>query len=198
EDIHSITAASVFGLPIEFVTPEMRRKAKEINFGIIYGMGAFKLSNQIGVSLKVAKQYLEDYYQTYSGVKEFMEKAPEDASRVGFVTTILGRKRYLPDLTNPNKMAQQAARRIAINTTMQGSAADLMKLAMIDVHNRLTAEKLPASLILQVHDELVLEVHKDYVDAAVNLLQFEMEHAYELSVPLIVDVSVGQNWDEAH
>lgn len=198
EDIHSITAASVFGLPIEFVTPEMRRKAKEINFGIIYGMGAFKLSNQIGVSLKVAKQYLEDYYQTYSGVKEFMEKAPEDASRVGFVTTILGRKRYLPDLTNPNKMAQQAARRIAINTTMQGSAADLMKLAMIDVHNRLRAEKLPASLILQVHDELVLEVHKDYVDAAVNLLQFEMEHAYELSVPLIVDVSVGQNWDEAH
>ncbi|MGC8659089.1 MAG: DNA polymerase I [Desulfomonilaceae bacterium] len=198
EDIHSITAASVFGLPIELVTPEMRRKAKEINFGIIYGMGAFKLSNQIGVSLKVAKQYLEDYYQTYSGVREFMEKAPDDASRVGFVTTILGRKRYLPDLTNPNKVAQQAARRIAINTTMQGSAADLMKLAMINVHNRLKREKLPANLILQVHDELVLEVREDHVDVAVKLLKFEMEHAYELSVPLVVDVSVGRNWDEAH
>ena len=198
EDIHSITAASVFGLPIELVTSEMRRKAKEINFGIIYGMGAFKLSNQIGVSLKVAKQYLEDYYQTYSGVKEFMETAPDDASRVGFVTTILGRKRYLPDLTNPNKMAQQAARRIAINTTMQGSAADLMKLAMINVHSRLKTEKLPANLILQVHDELVLEAREDHLEAAINLLKFEMEHAYELSVPLVVDVSFGQNWDEAH
>ncbi|MCL5126334.1 MAG: DNA polymerase, partial [Deltaproteobacteria bacterium] len=154
--------------------------------------------HQIGVSLKVAKQYLEDYYQTYSGVKEFMERAPDDASRVGFVTTILGRKRYLPDLTNPNKMAQQAARRIAINTTMQGSAADLMKLAMINVHSRLKTEKLPANLILQVHDELVLEAQEDHLEAAINLLKFEMEHAYALSVPLVVDVSFGQNWDEAH
>ncbi|MDR3604381.1 MAG: DNA polymerase I [Syntrophaceae bacterium] len=198
EDIHSITAASVFGLPLSLVTPEMRRKAKEINFGIIYGMGAFKLSNQIGVSLKVARQYLEDYYLTYAGVKKYMEEVPDQASRVGFVTTILGRKRFLPDLTNPNKMAQQAARRIAINTTMQGSAADLMKVAMINVHKRLEAENLPVELILQVHDELVLEAHENHVDAAINLLRFEMEHAYELSVPLVVDVSVGNNWDEAH
>ncbi len=198
EDIHSITAASVFGLPLSLVTPEMRRKAKEINFGIIYGMGAFKLSNQIGVSLKVARQYLEDYYLTYAGVKKYMEEVPDEASRVGFVTTILGRKRFLPDLTNPNKVAQQAARRIAINTTMQGSAADLMKVAMINVHKRLEAENLPVKLILQVHDELVLEAHENHVDAAINLLKFEMEHAYELSVPLVVDVSVGNNWDEAH
>ncbi len=198
EDIHSITAASVFGLPLSLVTPEMRRKAKEINFGIIYGMGAFKLSNQIGVSLKVARQYLEDYYLTYAGVKKYMEEVPDQASRVGFVTTILGRKRFLPDLTNPNKVAQQAARRIAINTTMQGSAADLMKVAMINVHKRLEAENLPVKLILQVHDELVLEAHENHVDAAINLLRFEMEHAYELSVPLVVDVSVGNNWDEAH
>ncbi len=198
EDIHSITAASVFGLPLSLVTPEMRRKAKEINFGIIYGMGAFKLSNQIGVSLKVARQYLEDYYLTYAGVKKYMEEVPDEASRIGFVTTILGRKRFLPDLTNPNKVAQQAARRIAINTTMQGSAADLMKVAMINVHKRLEAENLPVKLILQVHDELVLEAHENHVDAAINLLRFEMEHAYELSVPLVVDVSVGNNWDEAH
>ncbi|MGP8284743.1 MAG: DNA polymerase, partial [Desulfomonilaceae bacterium] len=193
-----ITAASVFGLPLSLVTPEMRRKAKEINFGIIYGMGAFKLSNQIGVSLKVARQYLEDYYLTYAGVKKYMEEVPDRASQVGFVTTILGRKRFLPDLTNPNKVAQQAARRIAINTTMQGSAADLMKVAMINVHKRLEAENLPVKLILQVHDELVLEAHENHKDAAINLLKFEMEHAYALSVPLVVDVSVGNNWDEAH
>ena len=141
---------------------------------------------------------MEDYYLTYAGVKKYMEEVPDQASRVGFVTTILGRKRFLPDLTNPNKVAQQAARRIAINTTMQGSAADLMKVAMINVHKRLEAEKLPAKLILQVHDELVLEAHNNYVDAAINLLKFEMEHAYTLSVPLVVDVSIGNNWDEAH
>lgn len=198
EDIHSITAANVFGLPPQLVTPEMRRKAKAINFGIIYGMGAFKLAGQIGVGIKVARQYLEDYYETYAGVKQYMEEVPDKASSLGFVTTILGRKRYLPDLTNPNKMAQQAARRIAINTTIQGSAADLMKLAMINVHNRLLNENFRAKLILQVHDELVLEVEDDQVDDAQELLRFEMENAYKLSVPLVVDVSAGKNWDEAH
>jgi DNA polymerase-1 len=176
----------------------MRRKAKAINFGIIYGMGAFKLAGQIGVGIKVARQYLEDYYETYAGVKQYMEEVPDKASSLGFVTTILGRKRYLPDLTNPNKMAQQAARRIAINTTIQGSAADLMKLAMINVHNRLLKENFRAKLILQVHDELVLEVEDGQVDDAQELLRFEMENAYKLSVPLVVDVSAGKNWDEAH
>ncbi len=198
EDIHSITAASVFGLHPSFVTPEMRRKAKAINFGIIYGMGAFKLSNQIGVSMKMAKQYLEEYYRTYAGVKKYMEEVPDQAAKVGYVTTILGRKRYLPDLTNPNKMAQQAARRIAINSTMQGSAADLMKVAMINVHKKLEQEKLPAKLILQVHDELVLEVQEDNVESAEELLRDEMENAFKLSVPLLVDVATGKNWDEAH
>jgi DNA polymerase-1 len=198
EDIHSITAASVFGLPLPLVTSEMRRKAKEINFGIIYGMGAFKLSGQIGVSLKIAKKYLEEYYETYSGVKRYMDEVPERASRVGFVTTLLGRKRYLHDLTNPNKTAQQAARRIAINTTIQGSAADLMKLAMLNVHNRLSKENLGAKLILQVHDELVVESESQDIETATEILKFEMENAYKLSVPLVVDVSVGRNWDEAH
>ena len=198
EDIHSITATSVFGLPLPLVTSEMRRKAKEINFGIIYGMGAFKLSGQIGVSLKIAKKYLEEYYETYSGVKRYMDEVPEIASRVGFVTTLLGRKRYLHDLTNPNKVAQQAARRMAINTTIQGSAADLMKLAMINVHNRLSKEDLGAKLILQVHDELVVESESQDIETATAILKFEMENAYKLSVPLVVDVSVGRNWDEAH
>ncbi|MFH0957250.1 MAG: DNA polymerase I [Pseudomonadota bacterium] len=198
EDIHSITAASVFGLPLPLVTSEMRRKAKEINFGIIYGMGAFKLSGQIGVSLKVAKKYLEEYYETYSGVKRYMDEVPERASHVGFVTTLLGRKRYLPDLTNPNKVAQQAARRIAINTTIQGSAADLMKLAMLNAHKRLSEEIPSARLILQVHDELVVESESRDIETATAILRFEMENAYRLSVPLVVDISVGANWDEAH
>jgi DNA polymerase-1 len=198
EDIHAITAASVFECSPAHVTSEMRRKAKAINFGIIYGMGAFKLAGQIGVGMKMARQYLEDYYKTYSGVRRFMEELPEKATRDGYVTTILGRKRFLPDLNNPNRIAQQAARRVAINTTMQGSAADLMKLAMIRVHKRLQESGLSAQMILQVHDELILEVRKDQETDAAALLKKEMEGVYPLSVPLVVDVAVGNNWDEAH
>jgi DNA polymerase-1 len=198
EDIHAITAASIFGTPPGHVTPEMRRKAKEINFGIIYGMGPFKLAGQIGVGLKMARQYLEDYYATYSGVKRFMDELPEKAAKDGFVTTLLGRKRFLPDLNNPNKVAQQAARRVAINTTIQGSAADLMKLAMIRVGNAIKAEKLPARMILQVHDELILEVREDASGEAAALLKKEMEGVYPLGVPLVVDTATGKNWDEAH
>jgi len=198
EDIHAITAASIFGTPPGHVTPEMRRKAKEINFGIIYGMGPFKLAGQIGVGLKMARQYLEDYYATYSGVKRFMDELPEKAAKDGFVTTLLGRKRFLPDLNNPNKVAQQAARRVAINTTVQGSAADLMKLAMIRVGNAIKAKKLPARMILQVHDELILEVREDASGEAAALLKKEMEGVYPLGVPLVVDTATGKNWDEAH
>jgi len=198
EDIHAITAAGVFGCSPGRVTPEMRRKAKEINFGIIYGMGPFKLAGQIGVGLKMAKQYLEDYYSTYSGVKRYMEEVPEKAAKDGFVTTILGRKRFLPDLNNPNKIAQQAARRMAINTTIQGSAADLMKLAMIRVHDTIKSSGLPAAMILQVHDELILEVRADAAQEAASLLKREMEGVYGLSVPLVVDAATGNNWDEAH
>jgi DNA polymerase I len=198
EDIHAITAASVFDCSPAHVTPEMRRKAKAINFGIMYGMGAFKLAGQIGVGMKMAKQYLEDYYQTYSGVRRYMEEIPERATKDGYVTTILGRKRFLPDLNNPNRIAQQAARRVAINTPMQGSAADLMKLAMIRVHRALQESRMSAKMILQVHDELILEVKKDAAKDAAALLKKEMEGVYPLSVPLLVEVATGNNWDEAH
>ncbi len=198
EDIHAITAASVFECSPAHVTPEMRRKAKAINFGIIYGMGAFKLAGQIGVGMKMAKQYLEDYYQTYSGVRRYMEEVPERATKDGYVTTILGRKRFLPDLNNPNRIAQQAARRVAINTPMQGSAADLMKLAMIRVHRALQESRMSARMILQVHDELIVEVKKDAARDAAALLKKEMEGVYPLSVPLLVEVATGNNWDEAH
>ncbi|MBI4964143.1 MAG: DNA polymerase I [Desulfomonile tiedjei] len=198
EDIHAITAASVFGCSPAQVTPEMRRKAKAINFGIMYGMGPFKLSSQIGVGLKMARKYLDDYYETYSGVKKYMEEIPEQATKDGFVTTILGRKRFLPDLNNPNKIAQQAARRVAINTTTQGSAADLMKLAMIHVHKALRDRGLPARMILQVHDELILEVRADAADETAEILKKKMEQVYPLAVPLVVDVATGKNWAEAH
>ncbi len=198
EDIHAITAASIFQCAPAHVTPDMRRKAKEINFGIIYGMGAFRLASTLGVGMKMARQYLEDYYATYSGVHRYMEDVPEKAAKDGFVSTVLGRKRFLPDLNNPNKIAQQGARRVAINTTIQGSAADLIKLAMIRVHKAIKREKLPAAMILQVHDELILEVREDAAAHASDLLKNEMEGAYPLSVPLVVDAATGRNWDEAH
>lgn len=198
EDIHAITAAGVFGISPAHVTPDMRRKAKEINFGIIYGMGPYRLASQIGVGMKMARKYLDDYYATYAGVKHFMDELPEKAARDGFVTTLLGRKRYLPDLNNPNKVAQQAARRMAVNTVMQGSAADIMKVAMIRVHDAIQREKLPARMILQVHDELILEVREDAAGDAEKLLRREMEKVYPLSVPLVVDSATGKNWDEAH
>ena len=176
----------------------MRRKAKAINFGIMFGMGPFKLAGQIGVGLKMAKRYLEDYYATYAGVKRFMDKTPEDAAERGFVTTLLGRKRYLPDLNSPNKIAQQAARRVAINTTVQGSAADLIKLAMIRVAHAVRDRNIPARMILQVHDELILEVREEAASDAAALLKREMEGVYPLSVPLVVDTAVGKNWEEAH
>ena len=198
EDIHAITAASIFGCSPGHVTPDMRRKAKEINFGIIYGMGPFRLASQIGVGMKMAKKYLEDYYHLYAGVKEYMDRVPEQAEKDGYVSTVLGRKRPLPDLRSSNKIAQQAAQRVAINTTIQGSAADIIKLAMIRVHRALAAGGLPARMILQVHDELILEVREDAADEAVALLKHEMEEAYPLSVPLVVDTATGTNWDEAH
>jgi DNA polymerase I len=198
EDIHAITAASVFECSPAHVTPDMRRKAKVINFGIIYGMGPFRLAGTLGVGMQMARKYLADYYETYSGVRSYMEELPRKAAKDGYVTTILGRKRFLPDLNNPNKIAQQAARRMAINTPVQGSAADFMKLAMIRVHRALHEMKLPGRMILQVHDELILEVREDAASEAEALLKKEMENVYPLSVPLVVDSAIGKNWDEAH
>lgn len=198
EDIHAITAANVFQVSPAHVTPDMRRKAKAINFGIMYGMGPYRLAEQLGVGMKMARTYLDDYYATYSGVRRYMEEVPERAAKDGFVSTLLGRKRFLPDLNSPNKIAQQGAQRVAINTTIQGTAADLIKLAMIKVDNALAQSGLPARMILQVHDELILEAQRSAADEAAELLKREMERAYPLSVPLVVDVAIGNNWDEAH
>jgi DNA polymerase-1 len=198
EDIHAITAASVFGVSTAHVTPDMRRKAKEINFGIIYGMGSYKLAGQIGVGMKMAEKYLQDYYNTYSGVKDYMDRVPRLAAEKGYVTTLMGRRRLLPDINSSNKITRQAAARVAINTTIQGAAADIMKKAMIGVHKRTMDYGPEMRMILQVHDELILEVKDGLGEEASQLLREEMENAVKLTVPLAVETAIGENWDEAH
>lgn len=198
EDIHTSTAAQVFDMPVFMVTPEMRSAAKAVNFGIIYGIGAFSLSKDIGTSVAQAKKYIADYLARFPKVKQFMDRTVEDAEQTGIVSTMFGRKRRIPELLSSNKMLQAAGRRIAMNTPVQGTAADLIKMAMINVYRRLKAENIAAKLILQVHDELILEADKDCADRAAEILREEMQGVHEMRVPLAVDVHTGHSWYDAH
>lgn len=193
-DIHLSTAAQVFGLPEDFVSPEMRSAAKAVNFGIIYGIGAFSLSKDIGVSLKEAKQYIENYLANYPKVSEFMDKTVSDGMKNGYVTTIFGRRRMIPELTSSNKVLQAFGKRAAMNAPIQGAAADIIKLAMVAVYRRLKKEKLDARLILQVHDELIIEAKEELAGKVEALLKEEMESAVSLAVPMTVDVHSGRSW----
>ena len=197
EDIHTSTAAQVFDMPSIMVTPEMRSAAKAVNFGIIYGIGAFSLSKDINTSVAQAKKYIADYLARFSKVKEFMDATVDNAMRDGAVTTMFGRKRRIPELASSNKMLQAAGKRIAMNTPVQGTAADLIKIAMINVYRRLKAEKIDAKLILQVHDELILESAVDCADRAAEILREEMQNVCEMKVPLAVDVHTGYSWYDA-
>lgn len=197
EDIHTSTAAQVFDMPVIMVTPEMRSAAKAVNFGIIYGIGAFSLSKDIGTSVAQAKKYIADYLAKYPNVNRFMNKTVEDAEKTGEVVTMFGRKRRIPELSSSNKMLQAAGRRIAMNTPVQGTAADLIKIAMINVYRRLKAEELPAQLILQVHDELIIEAEESCADRCAEILREEMQGVYEMKVPLAVDVHKGKSWYDA-
>ena len=197
EDIHTSTAAQVFDMPSIMVTPEMRSAAKAVNFGIIYGIGAFSLAKDIGTSVAKAKKYINDYLAKYEKVNEFMETTVDNAFKDGYVTTMFGRKRRIPELSSSNKMMQAAGKRIAMNTPVQGTAADLIKIAMINVYNRLKAEDIDAKLILQVHDELILEASEADAERAAQLLKEEMQNVYEMKVPLSVDVHTGDSWYEA-
>jgi len=197
EDIHTSTAAQVFDMPSIMVTPEMRSAAKAVNFGIIYGIGAFSLAKDIGTSVAKAKKYINDYLAKYEKVNEFMETTVDNAFKDGYVTTMFGRKRRIPELSSSNKMMQAAGKRIAMNTPVQGTAADLIKIAMINVYNRLKAEDIDAKLILQVHDELILEASESDAERAAQLLKEEMQNVYEMKVPLSVDVHTGDSWYEA-
>ncbi|SHJ15091.1 DNA polymerase I [Desulfatibacillum alkenivorans DSM 16219] len=198
EDIHKRTASEVFELFPEFVTDEMRRQAKAINFGIIYGMGAFRLSNEIGVSRKTAQRYIDNYFVTYKGVKKFIEETIAQAHETGMTKTLLGRTRPLPDINAKNRVLKEAAERIATNTPIQGTAADLIKVAMIKVQNALEEQNMQTKMLLTVHDELVFESPPEEVFQAQVLAEQMMEGVWDLDVTLKVNIESGKNWAEAH
>ena len=197
-DVHKATAAEVFGVPLDEVEMEQRRAAKAINFGLIYGMSAFGLAKQLDIGRYEAQDYIDVYFARYPGVKIYMDKTREQAHDRGYVETVFGRRLYLPEINSRNGMRRQYAERTAINAPMQGTAADIIKRAMISVDKALTASKVDAKVVMQVHDELVVEVLEKDVQAVSDLLRLEMEQAASLKVPLIVDIGMGDNWDEAH
>jgi len=196
EDIHAVTASQVFGVPLGEVTSVQRFRAKAVNFGIVYGISAFSLANDIGVAPKVAKDYINSYLEKYSGVRKYMTEIVESARQLGYVSTLFGRRRYLPELKSPNFNTRSFGERVALNMPIQGTAADIIKIAMINVSSRLKAEGLSAKLILQVHDELIVECPEGEAGAAGLILQEEMENAASLSVPLVAETRAGKSWFE--
>lgn len=190
-DIHKEVASKVFNKKLEDVTHEERAKAKAVNFGIIYGISDYGLGGQIKVSRKVAKEYIEEYLKKYSGIREYMEKMPEEAKEKGYVATMFGRRRSVPELKSPNFMVRQFGSRVALNMPIQGTAADIMKLAMIEVEKQIEERKLKTRLLLQIHDELLLESPKEEVEEVKKMLKDSMENVVKLSVPLIAEVSTG-------
>ncbi|MBN1880924.1 MAG: DNA polymerase I [Deltaproteobacteria bacterium] len=198
EDVHASTASLIFGVDPKDITSDMRRKAKTINFGIIYGISAFGLSQQLGIGRDEAAAFIDSYFEKFSHVKQYMDGVIEQARHDGYVTTIMDRRRYLPELKSSDRNVRSFAERMAINTPVQGSAADLIKRAMITLDRRLTNELPDSRMIIQVHDELVLEVPEERVEKTVSTVREEMEGALELSVPIVVDIHTGTNWSEAH
>ncbi len=198
EDIHARTASEVFQLFPELITPDMRRQAKMINFGIIYGMSPFRLSKELGISAGTAKKYIDNYFVQYKGVKEYINRTIERARKEGKVTTLLNRHRYLPDILSKNRTVREAAERTAINTPIQGTAADLIKVAMIRLHDAIPRQGLKAKMLLQVHDELVFEVPQGEITRLKTLVKKTMEGVHPLKAPIKVDINTGENWAEAH
>jgi len=206
EDIHATTASKVFGVKQKNVTKEMRRKAKEVNFGIMYGIGPFGLSTRLDISQAEAKEMITTYFARFPGVKEYITGTIEEARKNGFVKTLLGRKRYFPEINSRNFPVRSNAERQAINMPIQGTAADMIKIAMIRIHGRLrrdvgargAGKPLQAKMLLQVHDELVFEVPRGEVKEVTDLVREEMENALPLDVPVVVEAGSGKNWLEAH
>ena len=197
KDIHASTAAQVFGVPLEKVTSQMRREAKAVNFGIIYGMSSFGLSKDLGISAKKAQEYIDRYFATYSSVKEYMNGNVQSAKDTGYTTTLLGRRRVINELKSSNYNLRSFGERAAMNMPLQGSSADIIKLAMLKTAKALKEQGLKAKLVLQVHDELIIDCPEAEVEAVKVLLKEAMETAVSLSVPLTVDVGVGKDWYEA-
>ena len=196
EDIHRKTAAAVFGIPEEFVTEDMRKRAKAVNFGIVYGISGFSLAKDIGTSVPEATRYIKSYLLSYPFIDAYLEDVVRRATENGYTTTPMGRRRYVPELSSPKAPIRAFGKRVAMNAPIQGAAADIMKLAMIRVSNAIRREGLDARIVMQVHDELIVEVRDDEVERAKELIRHEMENAVKLSVPLTVDVTSGKNWLE--
>jgi len=198
EDVHTKTASDIFGVFPGMVSEEMRRQAKVINFGVIYGMSPFGLARELGISQKRAKDYIDGYFSRFSGVRVFIEETLEKARERGFVTTLLNRRRYIPEINSTNAQVRQFAERMAVNTPIQGTAADLIKVAMLNISARIREKKLSASMIMQVHDELVFEVPVPEKEEVMDLVKWEMENVIALKIPVKVKIASGKNWDEAH
>ena len=196
-DIHRITASQVFHIPFDEVTPQQRRNAKAVNFGIVYGISSFGLSQDLSITRKEAAEYIDDYFATYPGIKTFLDHAVTHAKEEGYVVTLFGRRRPVPELSSSNFMQRSFGERVAMNSPIQGAAADIIKIAMIRVNQRLKDQKMKSRLVLQVHDELLIEAYEPELDEVQNILKEEMEHAAELKVPLEIDMHTGDNWYEA-
>jgi DNA polymerase-1 len=198
EDIHTKTATQIFGLPASEITPDMRREAKTVNFSVIYGISAFSLSKDLNIPRSEAQRYIDEYFALYKGVKQFIDDTISLARKQGYVTTLLNRIRYIPELISKNSNIRNFGERTAVNTPIQGTAADMIKLAMIAIHKRLISDYLDVKMIMQVHDELVFEVPEPRADEIKQLAVREMESVLDLNVPIKVDAHYGKNWDEAH
>ena len=197
-DIHTQTASAIYQVKEDAITDTMRRNAKIINFGVIYGMGAKKLSHEIKISVAEAKQFIQNYFEKYYGIKQFIEDKKNEVRHQGFVSTLTGRKRFLPDISSNNPMIRENAERMAVNTSIQGTASDLIKIAMIRIHNRIKNENQSIKMLLQVHDELIFELKKDKVDFYSSIIKEEMQDAMTLDIPIEVNIATGENWLDAH
>ena len=197
QDIHAKTASDIFHVPIEDVTKDMRRTAKAVNFGILYGISSFGLSEDLGIDIKTAKDFIDNYLETYPGIKEYMDKEKQDAYKNGYVKTLMNRKRVIEELQNKNYMVRSAGERIALNTPIQGTAADILKKAMVEIYDEFKKQGLKSKMLIQVHDELVFNVLNDEAETVKEIVKDIMENTYKLDVPLVVDIETGSNWYEA-
>ncbi|HRU64843.1 MAG TPA: DNA polymerase I [Spirochaetota bacterium] len=197
-DIHNLTASSVFGVPFNEITPDMRRQAKIINFATIYGVSPYGLSQQADISVQEAAFFIKKYFETYPGFKDYIDRTIEFARKNGYVETLMGRRRPVPEINSSNQFRREGAERVAINTPLQGTSADMIKIAMINIHNEIKRLNLKSRMIMQVHDELVFEVKEDEMEYMKSMVKDKMENAIKLNVPVIVDIGVGKNWEEAH
>ena len=198
EDIHRSTASLVFGIFPEMITDDQRRQAKAVNFGVVYGISPYGLAKQIGVSNQEARAFIDSYFMNYPQIKKYMDNVIIKARKNKYVETMTGRRRPLPEIESSNSQIRSFAERTAINTPIQGSAADLIKIAMLEIHKQIKNKNLKAKMLLQVHDEVIFEVAKDSAEEAKLIIKKEMEEAVKLSVPLLVDIGIGNNWLEAH